>query len=135
MVPAAVLSCPASQVKSWTPSGDLLSASGHHHTAIQCVAVMPLQQQAAGAPPSRRVSTADRRASSAGSRVPSAGSNSSRDGSSSLPCKVWVCAADGSLSVCTDVSGSGVLDPASWRILRVEGLTGVPEPAVGMQQP
>lgn len=46
-----------------------------------------------------------------------------------MPCKVWVGAADGSLSVCTDVSGSGVLDPANWRILRVEGLTGRVQPA------
>jgi hypothetical protein len=128
------LFCSVSQVKSWTPSGDLLSASGHHHTAIQCAAVVPLQQQAAGAPPSRRASTADRRASSAGSRVPSAGSSSGdgRDGSSTVPCKVWVGAADGSLSVCTDVSGSGTLDPASWRILRVEGLTGATHPATDL---
>jgi hypothetical protein len=70
----------------------------------------------------------DRRVSSAGSRVPSAGSSSSgRDGSAStgpVPCKVWVGAADGSLSVCSDVTGSGVLEPAGWRVLRVEGLTG-----------
>jgi hypothetical protein len=26
--------------------------------------------------------------------------------------------------VCSDGNGSGVLDPASWRILRVDGLTG-----------
>lgn len=124
------------QVKSWTPSGELLSASGHHHTAIQCLALVPLQQHhlsptvaaAAGGMTSgrssmagdRRVSTAgDRRVSSGGGRVQSAGSSSS-----AVPCKVWVGAADGSLSVCSDVTGSGALDPAGWRVMRMEGLTG-----------
>lgn len=57
----------------------------------------------------------------------SSGSNNGRDGSGStgpVPCKVWAGAADGSLSVCSDVTGSGVLEPAGWRVLRVEGLTG-----------
>lgn len=142
------------QVKSWSPSGELLSASGHHHTAVQCLALVPLQQQqqqqvpggaAAGTGPgsSRRTSMADRRLSTANgggmrglSATPTAvptsnGSNNEDGGSSSsssrpagVACKVWVGAADGSLSVCVDAAGSGLLDPAGWRVLRVDGLTG-----------
>jgi hypothetical protein len=112
------------QVKTWTPAGELLSASGHHHSAVQALAIMPLapshpaQQQHTPPSSARRPSAAHRRRSTA------THTTSSAAGSGAGACKVWAGGSDGSLSVCTDAAGRGCLDPADWRLLKVDGMAG-----------
>lgn len=147
------LFCP--QVKTWTPTGELLSASGHHHSAIQALAIVPLppttastggshgcggaEHDSSSATPlsarstrsggSSDTTSCGRRSGSCVLRTASSGAARRRSSVSSvqggcLPCKVWAAAADGSISVATDPAGAGVIDPASWRLLRPEGMLG-----------
>lgn len=117
--------CMLLQVKTWTPNGDLLSASGHHHAAIQCLAVVPLTSppltsrgvvRGSSANGLRNTTTSNRRlaAAAANNRMSSSGG--------SIAYKAWAGAADGTLSVCVDSNGSGVFDPSGWKVFRPEGM-------------
>jgi hypothetical protein len=112
------------QVKTWTPSGQLIACSNHNHAAISCM----LATAADGAPSSSAPANA------AAAAAPGSGSgarslSSSRRGSirvagAAAGGKLWCGAADGCISVWTDAAGSGRVDQAPWRVLPAQGQKG-----------
>eukprot|EP00775_Hariotina_reticulata_P006930 gene6930-7148_t len=138
------------QIKSWTAQGELLSASAHHHAPVQCLTAVPLlpgnntpgptpagidrsssRRHHSGAVLQHNTTPNRRTRSSNGAKAGAAaagtsGASGSVNGVAAAACcngfKLWAGAADGSLSVCVDSSGSGQLDPAGWKVLRLEGM-------------